>query len=251
MALFDRRFKDYRFAEEINEKGKRTVVLDYIGNYFYFKDKERAMRAKPFHIAYAVIMILCWFSALMIRINALWLAYVSIPYVASSFGIILYCRGVWVLVAKKEPFIRTDGDSLTFKLMIGSGACALLVLVSFVGTIVATTIGLLWWSWDNFVFLGICLLYILSSLMAFKMRKDVDVVEKFRDSEAPKKEKEFTEEEKKRLEAFEQKREADRNKIKEVQQKKLDDEKKIKEEIREINTAVDAEYKEVEEESSR
>ena len=47
MALFDRRFKDYRFAEEINEKGKRTVVLDYIGNYFYFKDKERAMRAKP------------------------------------------------------------------------------------------------------------------------------------------------------------------------------------------------------------
>lgn len=246
MALFDRKFKDYRFAEEINEKGKRTVVLDYIGNYFYFKDKERAQRSRPFHITYAVMMILCWFGALLLPINALWLAYVSIPYVASAFGVIMYCRGVWVLMAKKEPFIRSDSDSLTFKLMVGSGACVILLLISFVGTIIATMLGLLWWTWDTFAFLGICLVYLMSSFMGFKMRKDVDVVEKFRESEAPRKEREFTEEEKRRLEEFEKKRAEDRTRIEEVQKKKQDDEKKIKEEIQSINTAVDAEYKEAE-----
>ena len=246
MALFDRRFKDYRFAEEINEKGKRTVVLDYIGNYFYFKDKERALRSRPFHITYAVLMILCWFGALLLPISALWLAYVSIPFVASAFGVIMYCRGVWVLASKKEPFIRTQADSLTFKLMVGSGACVIMLLISFVGTIIVTIVGLLWWSWDTLVFLGICLVYLMSAFMGFKMRKDVDVVEKFRESEAPRREPEFTEEEKKRLEEFEKRREEDRSKIAEVQQKKLDDEKKIKEEIQSINTAVDADYKEAE-----
>ena len=250
MALFDRRFRDYRFAEEINEKGKRTVVLDYIGNYFYYKDKDRAMKSKPFHVTYAVIMIVCWFLALSIRIDAIWLAYISIPYVASIFGVIMYCRGVWVVMTKKEPFIRTQADSLTFKLMVGSGACVLLVTISLVGTLVATFMGILWWSANNFIFLGICLLYLLSALMGFKMRKDVDVVEKFRESEAPKRQ-EFTEEEQKRLEEIERRREEDKNKIKEVQQKKLDDEKEIKEEIQEINTAVDADYKEVEEENAK
>ena len=82
--------------------------------------------------------------------------------------------------------------------------------------------------------------------MGFRMRKDVDVVEKFRESEAPRREQKFTEEEQKRLDDYEKKREADREKIKEVQQKKLDDEQKIKEEIQSINTAVDADYKEAE-----
>ena len=248
MALFDKRFNDYRFAETINEKGKRTVVLDYIGSYYCYKDKERAMKARPFHITYAVIMIACWFAALSIRIDAIWLAYVSIPYVASMFGLIMYCRGVWVIMAKKEPFIKTQADALTLKLMIGAGVCFLLVTASLVGTLVATFIGLLWWNANNFIFMGICLLYILSALMAFRMRKDVDVEEKLRDPEDTK-ERTFTDEEQKRLAEAERRRAEDKNKIKEVQQKKLDDEKKIKEEIREINTAVDADYREVEEAS--
>ena len=247
MGLFNRRLKDYRFSEMINEKGKRTMVLEYTGNYFYYKDSERAMRAKPFAIAYGVVMIACWILALSFRISALRLGYVSIPYVASVIGVFLYCRGAFVVMVKKEPFIRPDGDSINYKFGLGAGICVLLVLVSFVGTIVSLIGGVdeLWWTgWDtnNIIFLGICLVFMGSSYMAFRLRKDVDLMEKFREQEKK--------EEAKKADAGKPAAAEEKTTGNEDAEKKAEQEQKIAAEIREKNTAKDASFTEYREEEN-
>ena len=250
MALFDKRFKDYRFAEVTNEKGKRTVILDYVGNYFYFQNRERALRAKPLLIAYAVVMLVCWFAALAIKISALTVPYIVIPYVASAFGILMVGKAAYVLIAKKEPFIRTDADSLGFKLMVGAGACFILVGISFVGTVVGMIIKIeTWWGTlvpdiYNVIFLGLCLMYMASAFLTFRLRKAVDLVEKFRESEA---ESEPSEEEKALEKKKEEARLADRKQADEIRQKNLEEEKKLKEELLEKNTAKDAAFTEIKE----
>lgn len=250
MALFDRRFKDYRFSEVTNEKGKRTVILNYVGNYFYFQDKERAMRAKPLLIAYAAVMIVCWFTALALKISALTVPYIIVPYVASAFGVLYVGKAAYVLLAKKEPFIRPDGAILNSRLPLGAGLCFLLVTASFVGTIVGMALGIdTWWGVlvpdvYNIVFLGICLMYIASAALTFRLRKALSLLEKVREPEPepPKSEAQRLAEEK-RAKA----READRKQADEVRQKNRDKEEAIKEELREKNTAQDAAFRELSE----
>ena len=181
MGRFDKQLQDYKITEERDERGKRRTYLDYIGNYYYFNNKEAALASKPMIIGCSILGLVLYFALLSIRITVLRTPYVSIPFVFTGIPMITLVQGVWTLWTKKEPYYHKESDNITFKIPVSGGFILALQGVSFIAAIVALIVGRdnagdpIVFDFNNAVFFGGCLIYAMTGYILLSKRKILDM----------------------------------------------------------------------------